>query len=102
MQYVDAIYGTEQIHLQALGTHPSFTRRGLAGRLVRWGMDRAVRDGVVAALLAAPLARNVYPRLGFVELGTTVVQVEGDEAKTFLYPMVWDPKLHTSQGQDIV
>lgn len=99
---MDAVYGTEQIHLQALGTPPSFTRRGLAGRLVRWGMDRAVRDGVVAALLAAPLARNVYPRLGFVELGTIVVQAEGDELRTFLYPMVWDPEQHASQGQEVV
>lgn len=54
-------------------------------------MDHAAKDGVVATLQAAPLARGVYPRLGFVELGEVKVQVEGDEQCTFLYPMVWNP-----------
>lgn len=85
-------YGTEQIHLQALGTHASVTGRGLARRLCRWGMDLATRDGVAAVTLqAAPLARAVYPRFGFVELGTVKVQVAGEEACTFLYPMAWEP-----------
>lgn len=89
-RFLDAQFGTEQIHLQALGTHPLMTRRGLARRLCRWGMDQAAKDGVVATLQAAPLARGVYPWLGFVELGEVKVQVEGDEQCTFLYPMFWD------------
>lgn len=88
----NARYGTEQIHLQALGTHPLMTRRGLARRLCHWGMGQAAMDGVVATLLAAPLARAVYPRFGFVELGEVEVQVEGEEQRTFLYPMVWGPR----------
>ncbi|KAF3764966.1 hypothetical protein M406DRAFT_322815 [Cryphonectria parasitica EP155] len=91
-RYLDPVYGIDQIYLQALGTHPSFTRRGVARGLVRWGMDRAVRDGVVAVLQAAPMARAVYPRFGFEELGMVTAQVEGEEEKTFLWPMVWDPK----------
>lgn len=91
-KFIDARYGTEQCYLNALGTHPSMTRRGLARRLCRWGMDEAARDGVVVTLQSAPLARRVYPYFGFVELGEVKAQVEGEEECTFLYPMVWDPK----------
>lgn len=87
-------YGTEQIHLQALGTHPSFTRRGLARELCRWGMDRAAGDSIVATLLAAPVARQVYARFGFEELGLVTVRVEGQGEGTCLTPMAWDVRDH--------
>lgn len=74
---LDSRFGAEQAHLQALGTHPSYLRRGLARRLCRWGMDQAARDGVVVTLLASPMGRGVYPRLGFDELGTITAQVDG-------------------------
>lgn len=64
------------MHLQALGTHPLFPRRGLARDLCRWGMDRAARDGVVVALLASPMGRGVYPRFGFEELGSVTAHVD--------------------------
>lgn len=67
----------EQIHLQALGTRPSLARRGLARGLVRWGTERAVREGVVATVLAAPMARAVYPRFGFQELGMVTAHIGG-------------------------
>lgn len=55
-------------------------------------MDLAARDGVVVTLLASPMGRGVYPRLGFEELGTVTAQVEGEDEKTHLYAMAWDPK----------
>lgn len=71
--------------------HPSFTQRGLARRLCQWGQDRAARDGVVVTLAAAPMARSFYPRFGFRELGMVTAQVEGEEERAFLWPMMWDP-----------
>ena len=91
-RFLDPRFGTEQIHLQALGTHPSFARRGLARALCRWGMDRAARDGVAATLMASPMGRGVYPRLGFEELGSVTAQVAGEDEKTHLYAMAWDPR----------
>ncbi|KAF7344603.1 putative gnat family protein [Mycena sanguinolenta] len=76
-KYLIPQHGTAQIHLQALGTHPSFTRRGLAKALCRWGMDCADRDGVVATLVASPMGRSVYPRFGFEELGVVQAMDEG-------------------------
>ncbi|KAJ4394402.1 hypothetical protein N0V93_003619 [Gnomoniopsis smithogilvyi] len=91
-KFLDPLYGTNQIHLQALGTHPSFTHRGLARALCQWGQDRAARDGTVITLSAAPMGRSVYPRFGFRELGMVTAQVEGEETRTHLWPMVWEPK----------
>ncbi|KAF8138096.1 hypothetical protein K438DRAFT_1996415 [Mycena galopus ATCC 62051] len=91
-KFLDAPHGTEQIHLQALGTHPSFTRRGLARVLCRWGMDRAAADGVVVTLLASPMGRGVYPRFGFEELGVVEAREEGKEERTALCAMRWDPR----------
>lgn len=83
-----------QIYLQALGTHPSVTRQGLTRSLCRWGMGQTGRDDVVATLQAAPLARAVYLRLSYLELGEIKVQVKGEEHRTFLCPIVWDPGEH--------
>lgn len=91
-RFLDARFGTEQIRLQALGTHPMFLRRGLAAALCRWGMDRAAGDGVAVTLMASPMGRGVYPRLGFEELGCVTAQVDGEDEKTHLYAMAWQPE----------
>ena len=44
-------------------------------------------------LLASPMGRLVYPRLGFKELGQATAQVPGEEERTFLYAMAFEPKL---------
>ncbi|KAJ6488017.1 hypothetical protein C8R45DRAFT_1074476 [Mycena sanguinolenta] len=88
-KYLIPQHGTAQIHLQALGTHPSFTRRGLAKALCRWGMDRADKDGIVATLVASPMGRDVYPRFGFEELGVVqAIDEEGERGPT-LSAMRW-------------
>lgn len=91
-----APYTTEHIHLQALGTLSEFQRRGHGSVLVRWGMERAAQDGVVATLMASPMGRNVYPRLGWEELGEFKAQAHDEEEHTFLYPMVYDPRRHAT------
>lgn len=77
------------MHLQALGTHPLFLRRGLARAMCGWGMRRAAGDGVAVTLLASPMGRRVYPRFGFEELGMVRARVDGEEEGTELYAMAW-------------
>jgi len=36
-KYFDA-YGTNQLHLQILATHPDYRRQGAASSLCKWGM----------------------------------------------------------------
>jgi len=49
---------------------PEFQRRGIAGELVRWGVEEAARRGGLECLTeASKMGRGVYARFGFVQIG---------------------------------
>ncbi|KAI0913663.1 acyl-CoA N-acyltransferase [Ustulina deusta] len=55
-------------------THPAFQRRGVASKLVQWGLDEARRRGILYATTeASSMGRHVYARLGFRPQGSDVV-----------------------------
>jgi GNAT superfamily N-acetyltransferase len=52
---------------------PVFQRRGIAQRLVRWGLDEAERRGGLEAVTeASPMGRTVYAKLGFHQEGPEI------------------------------
>ncbi|KAK7756927.1 hypothetical protein SLS62_000943 [Diatrype stigma] len=55
--------------LDLCAVHPAYQRRGIASRLVRWGLEEARRRGSGSALEAiteaSVMGRSVYERLGF-------------------------------------
>lgn len=53
------------IDLDILGVHPSYQRRGLASKLLHWGLKRADQEGVETYLAASPDGKPVYERNGF-------------------------------------
>ncbi|KAJ5900014.1 Acyl-CoA N-acyltransferase [Penicillium taxi] len=55
-------------YLDILGVHPSYQGRGLAGKLLRWGLERADEQGVEVYLNATPSGRPVYAKHGFQAL----------------------------------
>ena len=55
----------ERWHLLMIGVDPQHQRKGLATRLISWGLDRARDEGVQATLLASPQGRALYERQGF-------------------------------------
>ncbi|KAI1849024.1 hypothetical protein JX265_013721 [Neoarthrinium moseri] len=55
--------------LMHLVTRSSQRRRGAAGLLVRWGMDRAQETGACAYLEAGVQGRPVYEKFGFEQIG---------------------------------
>jgi len=55
-------------YLGSLAVDPDFTGRGIASKLVQWGIDKAEQDNVVAFLESSPAAVGVYARLGFVDI----------------------------------
>ena len=67
-------YGGKQIHLWLLTTHPDFRRRGAGTMLYNWGFDRAAEKGWVVTVLASPLGKLLYERLGCKLLGSVTVQ----------------------------
>lgn len=90
--FLNDVYGDNQIHLQILGTHPDAMRRGFGSALCAWGMAKAREDGLVVSLLAGPKGYPLYTHLNFQALETVVVQVPDDEDNVFLTPMVFQPE----------
>lgn len=53
--------------------HPSFQRRGIAARLVKYGLDEAERrGGLVSCTEASTMGRSVYAKLGFRQEGPEI------------------------------
>ncbi|KAH8886445.1 acetyltransferase [Thozetella sp. PMI_491] len=54
------------LHLDLCAVDPAFQRRGIALKLVQWGLDEAKRrGGLEATTEASSMGRHVYTRLGF-------------------------------------
>jgi GNAT superfamily N-acetyltransferase len=90
--YFDGRFGYNQIHLQILGTHPDYQRRGYGSALCAWGMKRAQQDNVAISLLASPMGFKLYLALGFEDLGKVTVQVKGETEAIVLRPMSYVPE----------
>lgn len=53
--------------------HPEFQRRGIATKLVQWGLDEAKRrGGLVCCMEASTMGRPVYGKLGFKQEGLEI------------------------------
>lgn len=48
---------------------PDFKGKGIASKLVKWGLSKADDAGLPAYLESSPAAVGVYTRMGFKELG---------------------------------
>ncbi|ORY05825.1 hypothetical protein BCR34DRAFT_632815 [Clohesyomyces aquaticus] len=67
--------------LDICAVDPAFQRRGIAGKLVQWGLDEAKRRGDLEATTeASGMGRGVYEKLGFRGEGTgDIVYVVNEE-----------------------
>ena len=54
--------------LEILGIHPSYQGRGLASKLLKWGLERADEESLEAYLSSSPEGRPVYEKYGFLAL----------------------------------
>ncbi|PQE05298.1 putative N-acetyltransferase protein [Rutstroemia sp. NJR-2017a BVV2] len=66
-------------YLELIATHPDWQGKGAAGKLIRWGLERADKEGVECYLEASPRGKEIYEYFGFEEKGRLVVPVEGKE-----------------------
>ncbi|KAF2456063.1 hypothetical protein BDY21DRAFT_347798 [Lineolata rhizophorae] len=83
----DEHYGSRHIHLQVLATHPAYQRLGAATALCEWGIGQALRHGVVVTLFASPMGKLLYQKLGFENVTTVPVKVQGEDASVELSAM---------------
>ncbi|QSZ35505.1 hypothetical protein DSL72_008375 [Monilinia vaccinii-corymbosi] len=75
--------------LELVATVPKWQGRGAAGKLMRWGLERADGEGAETYLEASPVGKEIYEYFGFEERGRLVVPVEG--AKDFVECMMVRP-----------
>ncbi|KAJ5085223.1 hypothetical protein N7532_009994 [Penicillium argentinense] len=57
--------GRPHYYLEMLGVHPSFQGRGLASKLLKWGLARADEEGVEVYLSSSPEGRPMYEKNKF-------------------------------------
>lgn len=66
--------------LDMCAVDPDFQRRGIAQRLVQWGLDEAKkRDGLECTTEASSMGRGAYQKLGFQPEGTGDIVYEVDK-----------------------
>lgn len=73
--------------LSLLGVHPSFGGRGIAKRLLKWGMDKADEEDRVCYLSASPKGLPVYKKAGFEVVGADLCyphDPQGGWTETFM------------------
>lgn len=63
--YMQRIYMLSKTDLGILATHPTHHGRGIASQLLKWGLERADRDGLEMFLSASPAGRPIYEKKGF-------------------------------------
>jgi hypothetical protein len=80
LDWFDKKYGEKQWSLVTLATRPDYERGGVGTALCCWGIQKAISSKLEAVtLFASPLAKPLYTKLGFIEVGTVHIQVEGEE-----------------------
>ena len=77
--YFDDTYGTKQIHLRILATHPKFQSRGAGTKHCLWGVKLAKEKNLPITLFSSPMGQKLYTYLGFDLLSTVTVQVKGED-----------------------
>lgn len=66
--------------LDLCASHSDFQRRGIATRLVQWGIDEAkARGGIECLTEASAMGRHVYIKLGFKQVGGEMDYATVDE-----------------------
>ncbi|KAF7917508.1 uncharacterized protein EAE97_012036 [Botrytis byssoidea] len=89
-EFTEMFHGNE-FYLHLLGTPPDFRRRGYATQLLKWGIERSIRDNAPLVLAASAMGEPTYLAAGFEELGRVPIVAEGDYEKRELVKMVYMP-----------
>lgn len=69
--------GRRHWYLELVATRPEEQGKGAAGKLLRWGIQRADEEGTETYLEASPDGKPIYEHFGFREVERLVVELDG-------------------------
>lgn len=75
---------SERWHLAFLVVDPAFQRRGIGGRLVEWGIENAIKEGIPATVVGAQVGQSMYRKRGFKDYKLSWLR-EGVHAMAMIY-----------------
>lgn len=79
--------------LKLLIIDPDYQRKGLGGKLLKWGIDQAAQQGVPAWLESSPMGKALYEKNGFrVVLWDRVDEKRAQRGFVDWPVMLWDGK----------
>ena len=91
-QYFLSEYGSRQIQLQILATHPKYQRLGAGSRLVNEGIRFAEASSKAISVFASPMGRRLYSKLGFKTITSITVQAGDETEYVSVEAMVYEPE----------
>ncbi|KAK5123915.1 hypothetical protein LTR85_002112 [Meristemomyces frigidus] len=65
IEYIKSLKGNA-VHLNTLAVVPAYQRRGIGGKLLSWGLQRADELGFASFLESSAMGRGLYEKHGFV------------------------------------
>lgn len=65
----------KRIDLRRMMVHPDHQRKGIAQKMLQWGMDLADREKIVGWLFARPAGSRLYEKNGWKAVTSTEVDV---------------------------
>lgn len=89
-EFIDNVFGLEQIYLADLATHPDYQSRGAGTRLVTVGIEEGRKRSVNVTLLAQPTAETFYLGRGFKEVRNISVEAVDGETEFGFNVMAYD------------
>ncbi|KAG4437108.1 hypothetical protein IFR05_007406 [Cadophora sp. M221] len=111
LKVVEALPGENEIIVgfaiwvwsEKLATLATHQRRGIGAQLVKYGLEKADREGMVCYLSAAPMGVAVYRKLGFEEVGRMEIPLKefGGSGTHAHVAMVRKPKMDKSEANGI-
>jgi GNAT superfamily N-acetyltransferase len=75
-RHAEIMEGRKHWYLNLVATRPEYQGKGAAGKLLRWGIQRADEDGTETYLEASPDGKPIYEHLGFKEVDRLVADLK--------------------------
>ncbi|MCJ1353714.1 MAG: hypothetical protein MMC33_003701 [Icmadophila ericetorum] len=77
--------------VDALYISPTFQRRGLGTRLLKWGLEQADEEGIPVLVDSSPEGRWIYERAGFRKIKKWEVEGWFDPGDRGMWRLLWEP-----------